>query len=107
LHLTLFSLANVMAQLFGGEPLSPEIPARGIPMRFPFGLRNAAGDTHRLAATFFGLTPKDGEFVGITDYISESFHDLLAERVTTPRGSVSWRESPKGVSKMPTACKLP
>jgi hypothetical protein len=67
-----------MVQLSMGEPLSPEILARGIPTRFHFGLRNAAGDAHRLATAPFGSTPIGGEFVGITDYISESFHDLLA-----------------------------
>jgi hypothetical protein len=40
LHHVLFSHANVTTQLSGGEPLSPEIPASGILMRFPFGLRN-------------------------------------------------------------------
>jgi hypothetical protein len=78
LYLTLFSLANVTTQLSGGEPLSPEIPARSVPTRFHFGLRNAAGDAHCLAAVFFGSTPTDGEFVGMTDYISKSFHDLHA-----------------------------
>jgi hypothetical protein len=78
LHLTLFSLANITAQLSGGEPLSPEIQARGVLTRFPFDLRNVAGDTHRLAVAFFGSTPTDGEFVGMKNYISESFHDLLA-----------------------------
>jgi hypothetical protein len=75
LHLTLSSLANITAQLFGGEPLSLEISARGIPTRFPFGLRNGARDAHRLTAAFFGSTPMDGKFVGMMDYISESFHD--------------------------------
>jgi hypothetical protein len=67
-----------MAQLSGGEPLSPENLARGAPVSFPFGLRNTAGDTHRLTAVPFGSTLIDSEFVGMTDYISESFHDLLA-----------------------------
>jgi hypothetical protein len=101
LRLVLFLLANVTAQLSGGEPLSLEIPTRGFPMRFLFGLRNA-----------------DGEFVGMTDYVSESFHDLLvgeSEVISDsfssggshhPLRSVSWQESPKGVSKTPTQGKL-
>jgi hypothetical protein len=72
-----FSLANITVQLSGGEPLSPEIPARGVPTRFPFALRNAVGDAHRLAAAPFGSTPTDGEFVGMTAYILESFPNLL------------------------------
>jgi hypothetical protein len=78
LHHVVFSFANVTAQLSGAEPLSPEILGRGIPMRFPFGLHNAAEDAHHLAAAPLGSSPTDGEFVGMMDYISESFHDLLA-----------------------------
>jgi hypothetical protein len=78
LHHVLFSLANVTAQLSGREPLSPKIPARDIPMRFPFGLRNTAEDAHHLAAVHFGSSLTNGEFVGMMDYISKSFHDLLA-----------------------------
>jgi hypothetical protein len=47
-------------------------------MRFPFGLRNTMEDAHRLAAAPFWFIPIDGEFMGMTDYVSESFHDLLA-----------------------------
>jgi hypothetical protein len=54
LHHVLFSLANVMAQLSKGEPLSPEIPTRGIPVRFPFGLCSTVEDVCRLAAAPFG-----------------------------------------------------
>jgi hypothetical protein len=34
----LFSLANIMAQLSGGETLSLEIPTMGVPKRLPFSL---------------------------------------------------------------------
>jgi hypothetical protein len=47
-------------------------------MRFSFGLCNAMGDAHRPAVVPFGLTPTDGEFVGMMNYASQSFHDLLA-----------------------------
>jgi hypothetical protein len=47
-------------------------------MMFPFSLRNAAKDTQRLIALHFDSLPTDIEFMGMTDYISESFHDLLA-----------------------------
>jgi hypothetical protein len=46
-------------------------------MRFPFGLLNAAKDAHRLVVAPFGSSPTHGEFMGMMDYISESFHDLL------------------------------
>ncbi|RLM84893.1 hypothetical protein C2845_PM04G09490 [Panicum miliaceum] len=96
LHLTLISLANVTTQLSGGEPLSPEISARGVPTRFPFGLRKAVGDAHRLAAMFFGSTPTNGEFVGMADYILESFHDLLAgeSEVISDSGSTGGSHHP-------------
>jgi hypothetical protein len=72
-----FSLANITAHLSRGEPFSLEILARCVQMRFPFGQHNAAGDAHRLDVTPFGSNPIGGEFVGMTNYVSESFHDLL------------------------------
>jgi hypothetical protein len=47
-------------------------------MRFPFGLCNAAEDARRLAAVPFGSSRIDDEFMMMTGYISECFHDLLA-----------------------------
>jgi hypothetical protein len=93
LHLVLFSLANITAQLSGGEPLSPEILARGVPTRFPFGLRNAAEDVHCLTSAPFGSSPADGEFVGMMEYVSESFHDLLAGEAEVISDSGSSRGS--------------
>ena len=45
----LFSFANVMAQPFGGEPISLEILTGSAPTVFPFGLHNTAvgTKTHR------------------------------------------------------------
>jgi hypothetical protein len=77
LHRILLSLANVTAQLSGGEPLSPEILIGIVPTTFPFGLRNVAQDVQRLVALRFDSLPTDSEFVGMTNYILESFHDLL------------------------------
>jgi hypothetical protein len=82
LHQVFFSLANVMAQLYVGEPLSPEIMVRNAPTVFPFGLRNAAEDVHRLVALCFGSLPADDEFVGMKDYVLES-------SMTSSQGS--WR----------------
>jgi hypothetical protein len=62
LHRVLFSLANITAQLFEGEPLSPEILTGSAPTTFPFGLRNVAQDAQRIVALHFGLFPADGEF---------------------------------------------
>jgi hypothetical protein len=74
----LFSLANVTAQLSRGEPLPPEIMTGSIPTVFLFGLHNVAQDVERLIALCFDSLPPDTEFMGMMDYISESFHDLLA-----------------------------
>jgi hypothetical protein len=67
-----------MVQLSGGEPLSLEIMAWSVSMVFPFGLRNTAEDVHHLIALCFGSPPVDHEYVRMADYVSESFHDLLA-----------------------------
>ena len=73
-----FSLTNVTAQLAGGEPHSPHVSAPDAPTTFPFGLRNAAGTYSRLAARRAHPSSADIEFVGVTEYVSESFFDLLA-----------------------------
>jgi hypothetical protein len=77
LRRVLFSLANVTAQLSRGEPLSPEILTGSVPTTFPFGLCNMTQDVQRLVALRFDSLPTDSEFVGMTNYVSEPFHDLL------------------------------
>ena len=64
-HLT-FSFANVMVQLTGGEPLSPEYLIRSIPTALPFGLRNAAEIDGHLVAQRTPLSPANDEFLGMT-----------------------------------------
>jgi hypothetical protein len=78
LHQVHFLLANVRMQLSGGEPLSPKIVTGSAPMTFLFGLCNAAQDAQCLVAMHFGSFPEDNGFMGMMDYILESFHDLLA-----------------------------
>ena len=43
-----------------------------------FGLRNAAETVDHPMAQCTPLSPTNDEFVGMTKYIVESFHDLLA-----------------------------
>jgi hypothetical protein len=71
-------LTDVTVQLSGGEPLSTEILTRSVPTTFLFSLCNAVQDAQRLIALCFDLLPTDSEFLGMTDYISESFQDLFA-----------------------------
>ena len=73
-----FSLANVMMQLARGEPLSLEHRTWGTPAMFPFGLRNAAETIGNLTVLCMRSPPTDNEFVGMADYVTESFHDLFA-----------------------------
>ena len=66
-----------MMQLAGGEPLSPEHLTRGTPAMFPFDLRNATGTVGHLVVQHMHPSPMNNEFVGMTEYVVESFHDLL------------------------------
>jgi hypothetical protein len=67
----------------------------------PFRLCNAPQDEQCLIVLCFDLLLTDSEFVGMMDYILESFHDLLVGELEaiansnssggiTPRGSSSW-----------------
>ena len=67
-----------MVQLAGGEPLSPEYLIRSIPTGLPFGLRNAVETVGHLVAQRTPPSPTKDEFMGMTKYVVESFHDLLA-----------------------------
>ena len=80
-----------MAQLVGGEPLSLEYLIRSASIAFPFGLRNAAEIDGHLVARRTPLSPTNDEFVGMTEYVTESFHDLLAGESESPSGSDSSR----------------
>ena len=72
-----FSFANAMMQLVGGEPLSSEHLTRGTPAAFPFGLRNAMGTVGHLVGQRMHPSPTNNEFMGMTEYVTKSFQDLL------------------------------
>ena len=66
-----------MMQPARGEPLSPKHLTRGALVAFLFGLRNATGTVGHLMAQRMHPSPMNDEFVGMTEYVVESFHDLL------------------------------
>ena len=72
-----FSLANVMTQLAVEEPLSSEFLTWDAPTTFPLGLRNAVRTIGHLTVQRMCPPPTDDEFVGMANYVMESFHDLL------------------------------
>jgi hypothetical protein len=67
-----------MAQLARGEPLSPGSLTQNAPIAFPFGLRNAARTIDHLVAQCMDSSSTDDKFMGMMNYIAESFHNLLA-----------------------------
>ena len=69
-----------MAQLAGGEPLSPEYLIRSAPTVLLFGLRNVAETVGHLVAQCTPPSPMNNEFMGMIEYIVESFHDLHGGR---------------------------
>jgi hypothetical protein len=62
------------------------------PTAFPYGLHNASEDVRHLMTLCLGSPPTDDEFVGMTDYVLESFHDLLGGESET----ISNSDSSKG-----------
>ena len=82
-----------MAQLAGGEPLSPEYLIQSAPTMLPLGLRNAVETVGHLVAQRTLPFPTNDEFMGMTEYIMESFHDLLAGEMESPSTSNSNRGS--------------
>jgi hypothetical protein len=52
---------------------------RNAPTTFSFGLRNATRTIDHLIAQHMHPSSADDEFVGMMDYVAESFHDLLVE----------------------------
>jgi len=67
-----------MTQLAGGEPVSLEYFTQDASIAFLFGLRNAARIVGHLVVQHMYPPPMDDEFMGMADYVVESFHDLLA-----------------------------
>ena len=97
-----FSFTNIMTQLAEGEPLSLEYLIRSAPTALPFGLHNATETVGHLVTQRTPSSPMNDEFVGMTKYVVESFHDLLAREsestsdsdssrgAITPRKNISW-----------------
>ena len=91
-----------MTLLVGGEPLSPKYLIRSASTALPFGLRNTTETVGHLVEQRTPPSPMNDEFVGITEYIVESFHDLLvgdsvslsdsdsSRGAITPRENVLW-----------------
>ena len=73
-----------MTQLAGGEPLSLKYLIRSAPTVLPFGLRSTAETVGHLVAQRMPSSPMNDEFMGMTEYIMESFHDLLAGESKSP-----------------------
>ena len=82
-----------MMRLTGGEPLSPEYLVQSAPTALPFGLRNAAETGGHLVAQCTPPSPTNDEFVGMTEYVVESFHGLLMGESESPSDSDSCRGS--------------
>ena len=82
--------------MFGIEPNTDESNVNFIPIlktALPFGLRNAAEAVGHLVARCTPLSPANDEFVGMTEYVTESFHDLLVGESESPSDSDSSRGS--------------
>ena len=89
LRCTIYSLANVAAQLAGGDPISLDIVATPIAMAFPFGMENMAQRVHHLMVQH-GLThPGGGELVGMVEFVADSDDILLVEDSLLGSGSDS------------------
>ena len=59
----------------------------------PFGFRNATETVGHLVAPRMPPSPTNDEFVGVTEYVAESFYDLLAVETESPSTSDSSRGS--------------
>jgi len=106
LRCTIYSLANVAAQLAGGNPISPSVMAGYATTAFPLGMGNAARHTHHNMVQHATAHPGDDELVGMVELVSESDDDpsrwiphwspirIPAAGVTIQRTSVSWRKPP-------------
>ena len=82
-----------MAQLVREEPLSLEYLIWSAPTVLPFGLRNAAETDGHLVVRHTPPSLMNDEFVGMTEYVVESFHDLIAGESESPSDSDSSRGS--------------
>ena len=86
-------MLSVMTQLAGGELLSLEYLIRSTPTMLPFGLCHDVETVSHLVAQCTPPSPTNDEFMGMTEYVMESFHDLLAGESESPSDSDSSRGS--------------
>jgi len=82
-----------MMQLARGEPLSLEYLIQSTPTALPSSFRNVTETVGHLVAQRTPPSPTNDEFVGMTEYVIESFHDLLAGESELPSDSDSSRGS--------------
>ena len=59
----------------------------------PLGLHNATETIGHLVVQHTPSFPMNGEFMGMTEYVTECFHDLLIEESKSPSSSDSSRGS--------------
>ena len=76
-----------------GELLSPEYLIRSALTALLFGLRNAVKTFGHLVAQRMPPSPMNSSFAGMTEYVTESFHDLLVGESGSPSDSDSSRGS--------------
>ena len=82
-----------MMQVAGGEPLSPEYLIQNAPTALSSGLLNTAKTVGHLMAQRTPPSPMNNEFMGMIEYVMESFHNLLAGESESPSSSDSSRGS--------------
>jgi len=83
-----------MAQLARRELLSPKYLIRSAPTALSFDLHNATETVGHLVAQRTPPSPMNDEFMGMTEYVSKSFHDLLLGESESPSSSDFSRGSP-------------
>ena len=82
-----------MTQFVEGEPLSPEYLIRSAPTALPSGQCNAVEIVGHLVVQRAPPSPTNDEFIGMTEYAMESFHDLFVGDLESPSNSDSSRGS--------------
>ena len=82
-----------MTQFAEGEPLSPEYLIRSAPTALPSGLRNTAKTVGHPVTQRMPPSPMNDEFMGMTEYVTESFHDHPVGEMGSPSTSNSSRGS--------------
>jgi len=73
--------------------LSLKYLIRSAPIALSSGLRNAIETVGHLVAQHTPPSPTNDEFMGMTKYVMESFHDLLTRESESPSSSDSSRGS--------------